>query len=165
MLEAVITVAIVAVLATVMIPPLFEQTQAARVDATAREMAASVRLARAEARARNRLVYIGANNNDWSNGWRVWIDDNDETFVSGGSDVLLFEVIEVANSMRLAFGQASGAIFRISNSGYVETRLENNLWRPRELTFTICEQPHGRRLTITRRVHTSIEVIPNDGTC
>ena len=78
MLETVITVAIVAVLATLMIPPLFEQTQAARVDATAREMAASVRLARAEARARNRLVYIGANNNDWSNGWRVWIDDNNE---------------------------------------------------------------------------------------
>ena len=48
LLELMIAIAIVAVLITLMVPPLFEQIYTARVDATARELAASARLARAE---------------------------------------------------------------------------------------------------------------------
>jgi prepilin-type N-terminal cleavage/methylation domain-containing protein len=162
LLELVIAIAIVALLVTLMVPPLFEQIYAARADATARELAASVRLARSEARSRNKLVYIGAIDSDWRKGWRVWVDDSNEVYDGPGSDVLVFEVNEVAKSVLLTTGDLVAASFRISNAGYLEAKRPDGQWRPRVAIFTICEQKYVRRVTVSRRVHTLTEVMPND---
>jgi prepilin-type N-terminal cleavage/methylation domain-containing protein len=164
LLELVIAIAIVALLVTLMVPQLFEQIYAARADATARELAASVRLARSEAKSRNQLVYIGAIDSRWENGWRVWVDSGNEVYDGPASDVLVFEVNEAAESVLLTTGDVVGAVFRISNAGYLEAKRPDGQWRPRIAIFTVCEQQYVRRVTVSRRVHTSTEVMPND-TC
>lgn len=164
LLELMIAIAIVAVLITLMVPPLFEQIYTARADATARELSASARLARAEARARNQLVYIGAINSRWDQGWRVWVDNGNEVFDGNAADVLVYEVNEAAESILLTTNEVVGAVFRVSNAGYLEAKRADGQWRPREAIFTVCESKYVRRVTVSRRVHTSTETMPND-TC
>ncbi|MBU1527631.1 MAG: prepilin-type N-terminal cleavage/methylation domain-containing protein [Gammaproteobacteria bacterium] len=164
LLELMIAIAIVAVLITLMVPPLFEQIYTARVDATARELSASARLARAEARARNQLVYIGAINSRWEQGWRVWVDNGNEVFDGTGADVLVYEINEAAQSILLTTNESVGAVFRVSNSGYLEAKRADGQWRPREAIFTVCESQYTRRVTVSRRIHTTTEVMPNN-TC
>lgn len=164
LLELMIAIAIIAVLVTLMVPPLFEQIYAARADATARELAASARLARAEARARNQLVYIGAINSRWEQGWRVWVDNGNEVFDGTVADVLVYEINEAAESVLLTTNETVGAVFRVSNSGYLEAKRADGQWRPREAIFTVCEEKFVRRVTVSRRIHTATEVMPNS-TC
>lgn len=164
LLELMIAIAIIAVLVTLMVPQLFEQIYTARADATARELSASARLARAEARARNKLVYIGAINSSWDQGWRVWVDNGNEVFDGNGADVLVYEINEAAQSVLLTANDVVGAVFRVSNAGYLEAKRGDGEWRPREAIFTVCESQYVRRVTVSRRVHTSTETMPNN-TC
>jgi type IV fimbrial biogenesis protein FimT len=74
--ELLIVLALLAILANFAAPPLGELIDAQRRKATAEALASGIRSARVAAITRNRIVTIHALDADWSNGWRIVIDED-----------------------------------------------------------------------------------------
>ena len=100
LIEAMVSIALLAILATLAAPNLSALLQRYKVDDTREAFFASVNLARTEAiRQGQRVVirrltacgYAGSAGNDWSCGWRVFADTNNDN-VQAASEATLQEL-------------------------------------------------------------------------
>lgn len=93
LIEAIITVAIMAIIAAIGVPSYQSMIRESRLSSITEEMMMSLMLANTEATMRGRNVVVcaasgtGCGGNDWRNGHRVFVDNNkNNTFESAASE-------------------------------------------------------------------------------
>lgn len=135
MLEVVMGAAVAATLSTAAVPSLTALANRQQVAATTNELLASLNLARSEAIARGTRVAIATRaNDDWSTGWRVFVDANDNGIMDAGETVIReFRADSPRLTIRPQFGlnnpgtvlsfDPTGRILRPGSHGMVLGRL------------------------------------------
>ena len=84
LLELLITVAIVAVFATWALPSLGVLTRSMQVTSSVNDLVSDLNAARSRAVKSGHVVALYANDDsDWSNGWSMWEDSNDDQIIDG----------------------------------------------------------------------------------
>jgi type IV fimbrial biogenesis protein FimT len=84
LIELIIVLAIAAILATVGLPMLTEFVADQRVRTVASDLTGDIAFARAKAIEASRRVFIAKTGALWSNGWRIFVDlDNDGVYDAG----------------------------------------------------------------------------------
>ena len=76
LLELMITLAVAAVLAGIAIPSFKSSISSNRLTTNTNELVTALNLARSEAIKRGKRVVVRRTNTDWKDGWRVFIDEN-----------------------------------------------------------------------------------------
>ncbi|WP_238482513.1 GspH/FimT family protein [Noviherbaspirillum aridicola] len=89
LVELMVVVAVVAILAGVAYPSMRDVVDARRVRVAAAEFMTAIQLARSEAIHRGERVDLAAIDNDWRNGWTVFVDRNRNRIADAGDDILL----------------------------------------------------------------------------
>lgn len=106
LIEAMVVVALMAILAGLAAPSFTDTFRRYRVDATREDLIASINLARAEAIRTGQTVVLRrtnacgvalANNQDWSCGWQVFADINNNNLLDGAETVV--QQVSVANQV------------------------------------------------------------------
>lgn len=88
LLELMVSIAIVAIIATVGVPAFNNLIRDSSAKAEANMLLVSIHLARSEAVKRGVPVWISPlTTNDWSSGWEIRIDDGDDVFDSGTDEL------------------------------------------------------------------------------
>ena len=88
LIQLVITLSIVAITAQFASPAYHTLTEQQRRQTTAEQLANSLRKARSEALIRHQYVVIHALDDDWSNGWRVILDESGQGHTDENNPVL-----------------------------------------------------------------------------
>jgi type IV fimbrial biogenesis protein FimT len=135
MLEVVMGVAVAATLSTAAVPSLTALASRQQVAATTNELVTTLNLARSEAIARSTRVVIATHSgDDWSTGWRVFVDANDNGIMDAGETVVReFRADSPRLTIRPQFGlnnpgtalsfDPTGRILRPGSHGMVLGRL------------------------------------------
>ncbi|MDD5214901.1 MAG: GspH/FimT family pseudopilin [Methylococcales bacterium] len=98
-IELIITVTIVSIMLTVGLPRFQSTVASNRLTSTINAMVSALQLAKSEAMKQHKTVVIRKKNNDWANGWEVFVDDliENKTFDSGET-VLVVTTFDSLNS-------------------------------------------------------------------
>jgi type IV fimbrial biogenesis protein FimT len=114
LIELMVTISVVAILASVAVPSFSNFIVDSRVRADMQNLVRSSATARAEAVSRAEDVLITATAEDWSQGWRVWVDRNSDGKVDKGETVKLVPPL------------SEGASLVVKRSGTVLTEFSFN---------------------------------------
>jgi type IV fimbrial biogenesis protein FimT len=76
LVELLVVVVLIAVITSIALPAFNNLIESQRRQDAAQQLASGIRMARAEAIARNEVVVIAPIDKDWSNGWRTFVDVN-----------------------------------------------------------------------------------------
>lgn len=87
MIEILVVVTIIAIMLAVGVPAMSEFVADQRVRTVASDITAEIALARAKAIESSRRVYIEKLGVNWNNGWRVYVDVNDNATYNAGVDL------------------------------------------------------------------------------
>ena len=111
LIESMVVVALIATLVSLAAPSFIETIRRYRVDATREDLAASINLARAEAIRTGQAIVLRrvnacgvalADNQDWSCGWQVFADTNNNNLLDGTE--ILVQQVAVANQVTVRKG-------------------------------------------------------------
>lgn len=111
LVEAMVVVALIAILASLAGPSFLDSFSRYRVEAARESLSASINLARSEAIRRGQSVVIRRrtgcgivleNNRDWSCGWQMFADIDGNTFLSGAEVIL--QQVDVPTNTRVRKG-------------------------------------------------------------
>lgn len=100
LIELMTTVAIVAIMAAIAVPGMKNLIQNNRLVGFSNDVVSSVSAARNEAIGSRQQVGIEPNGGDWSQGWNVFIDANENDTFDGGEEIVR-EVGAYPNSMNV----------------------------------------------------------------
>jgi type IV fimbrial biogenesis protein FimT len=90
LLEALLATSIAGVLTSAAVPAMSDTLARQRLSAGASELFATFNLARAEAiRRTGAVAVVPADENDWSTGWRAFVDANDNGVQDAGEETIL----------------------------------------------------------------------------
>lgn len=89
MIEIMVVVTIVAILLTVGLPPMAEFVADQRVRTVTSDISSELSLGRAKAIESSRRVYMEKLGILWNNGWRLYVDNNDNAVYDAGIDLEL----------------------------------------------------------------------------
>ncbi len=89
MIEIMVVVVIVSILLTVGLPPMAEFVADQRVRSVTSDISSELSLGRAKAIEHSRRVYMQKLGLLWNNGWRVYVDNNDNATYDAGVDLEL----------------------------------------------------------------------------
>ena len=120
LIEALLTTSIASVLTSAAVPAMTDAMTQQRLRAGSSELFATFNLARSEAIRRGSAVaVIPADARDWSSGWRVFVDDNDDGVQDPGEDTLVERPSAAASvTIRPYFGATySGKVLSYSGEG------------------------------------------------
>jgi type IV fimbrial biogenesis protein FimT len=99
LIELMITVAIMSIMLTVGLPSFRSIIASNRLTSTTNSMVSALQLAKSEAMKQHKTVVIRKKNNDWKNGWEVFVDDLIENKVfDSGETVLVVTTFDSVNS-------------------------------------------------------------------
>lgn len=116
-------------------------SRAPLVTSLSAELSQAIKAARSEAMARGKAVTIGSINNNWRNGWRVWIDKNRNGVYNSNRDEMLFE--RVLNNRGLKVSVSPGRkAFLISSSGAFQISGSNS----DKIVFEFCMDKKANRV-------------------
>jgi prepilin-type N-terminal cleavage/methylation domain-containing protein len=99
LIELMSVAAIAAILISVGAPALREFMADQRVRSTASDIAAEIAFARAKAIENSRRAYIERTGAEWRNGWRVYVDLNNNGGLDAGEELKRFEGFAPTNTM------------------------------------------------------------------
>jgi type IV fimbrial biogenesis protein FimT len=152
LIELLVTVSVVAILATVAVPNFVSFIDNSRERADVQQLLKSLVAARSEAVVRARSVNLTAVDNDWAKGWRVWADTNANGSYDSGEE---FKVATAIKTSALITAQIDGSAVNevgFDSQGFVASA--------EPVTFLYRSQPekcsHDRDLTITASGQASI---------
>lgn len=111
LVEAIVVVALVAILLSVAVPSLASFQRSSELRATASGFLAAVQSARAEAMKRGVDTYlIPASNNNWATGWTLYADvDRSQSLT--GNDIVIMQTGAIASKTSVTGGLAAAAEF------------------------------------------------------
>lgn len=110
LIEMLITLCIGAVLLASTVPGFVGALERQRLTTTTNELVLAVNLARTEATSRRTRVAVAPRaGNDWSSGWHVFIDANDNGVLDGGETILrTFDAVAAPIVIAATFGGYDG---------------------------------------------------------
>jgi len=97
LIELIIVMMIAAILVVVGIPQISEFVADQRVRTVASDIAAEIAFARAKAIEQSRRVYIARTGTAWANGWRVFVDLNNNGAFDAGEELKVFDGFPAGN--------------------------------------------------------------------
>lgn len=120
LVELLVVLVLTAIIASIAVPGLNGLIESQRRFDAAQQLASGIRMARVEAMVRNQVVVIEPVDQDWSNGWRVFVDsqpngarDDDELTLaerSGYRNVTIVSNRKISRSIR--FNSLGGPMSR-----------------------------------------------------
>jgi type IV fimbrial biogenesis protein FimT len=145
LIELIVALSIAAVLLASAVPGFQDALVRQRVTASTNELVLAVHLARAEATARHARVAIAPDAaNDWSSGWRVFIDANDNGRLDGGEVVVRqFDPVPAPMTVVAAFGSFDGHVLSFDHAGLLRRPGSNGMLLGR---ITLTADRHQRSL-------------------
>ncbi len=157
-IELMVTIAVVGVLSATTIPALGEFLRNSGLKSTAFDLVGAITMARSEAVKRGSRTVMcrsedpyaaepvcGGGDNDWSTGWLVFIDeDNDDDF-EVGTDILLTVGEGAPEGIDLHSNDAADAVLTFRPDGSIAGAATAR--------FALCDlrgAPHGKLINVTR---------------
>ncbi|MDQ7091096.1 MAG: GspH/FimT family pseudopilin [Methylococcales bacterium] len=107
LIELLITITIMSIVMSIGYPSFTGAVRNSRLTTNANQLIASLNLARSEAIKRNMMVYIrrkGTTSKNWSEGWDIFIDANNNQIFNEGVDTLLKTYPPLENNYTLMTG-------------------------------------------------------------
>ncbi|MEX1670383.1 GspH/FimT family pseudopilin [Zhongshania guokunii] len=120
LIELMVTVAVVAVLATVAIPNFSSFISKSRERADVQSMLKALVAARSEAVVRARPVTLTANAGDWAKGWRSWVDINDNGSYDAGEAFKETSAIKTSAVITAKIGTTAVTSVTFDNQGFIK---------------------------------------------
>lgn len=126
--EALLTLATLCVLASVVAPTFNHVLQRQHLRSVTHQLHASLNLARQAAITRRMPVLVRNREDNWSNGWTVFVDTNNDGQLDAGEEILL-EVMELPGSIRISSNFGHYARYRANGrSAYVSGAFMAGTW-------------------------------------
>lgn len=145
LIELMVTVAVVAVLATVAVPNFNSFISNARERGDIQQLMKSMVAARSEAVVRARPVTLTATEGDWSKGWRAWVDINGNGSYDDGETFKVADAIKTNALIKAKLGTVAVTSVSFDSQGFIQDA--------KPVVFTYRSSPekcsHDRDLTIT----------------
>ncbi len=88
LLELLVVVALIGIISSIAFPTFIGFINRQKLTAQANDMIASLNLARSTSIKRRQAITIRSKGAQWSNGWRIFVDDNDNGIRNAGEQVL-----------------------------------------------------------------------------
>lgn len=142
--EALITVTILGILATIAVPAFAQLWRSQQLDSSTQMMLRSLALARQEAIKRGRSLTLANNAATWSRGWRLFQDDNNNGHYDP-DELLLRTFPALPEGISLTGNTNVRSYIRYTSSG--RATLLNGGYQMG--TLTICQTGHTRGNTMT----------------
>jgi|TARA_R110000772_G_scaffold64210_3_gene143745 type IV fimbrial biogenesis protein FimT len=120
LIELMVTVAVVAVLATVAIPNFSTFISNSRERADVQSMLKALVAARSEAVVRARPVILTANGGDWAKGWQTWVDLNDNGSFDAGEAFKETPPIKTSAKITAKIGTSTVNSVTFDNQGFIQ---------------------------------------------
>lgn len=123
LIELMITVAIMSIMLTIGLPSFQSIIASSRLTSSANAMVSALQLARFEALKQHKTVTISKREDEWQDGWDVFIDPNENGVFESGSDEKLVSYDKLSSAVSVtgngyssyASYDASGRINKIGN--------------------------------------------------
>lgn len=175
LIELLVTIAIVAILATIAFPSFESSIRSNRLATTSNEMLASIALARGEAIKTKRTAGIcGADaagsgcvgGTAWDNGWLVWSNSDSNVGYQQDADLLL-RAVRPNEQLRLTVPASAGPPAR-ENLLLFDARgrlMDQGGGNPRALSLRTSECPTGQELVRTMTVNHVGQATLTRGSC
>lgn len=149
LVELMVTIAVVAIFATLAFPSFQSTLRSNRVATASNEMLASLSLARMEAIRSTKPAVICASNadgsacgTDWNQGWIVWVDANGDSTRQSGEAVVRY----VQPHPRLSFSVASSGSASTDTIRFDSRGRPNNGTSTRVITLKPEDCPAGLKM-------------------
>ncbi|TWI54328.1 type IV fimbrial biogenesis protein FimT [Pseudomonas duriflava] len=119
LVELLVTIAVLAIILAIAVPNFSTLIRQNRAQTQINLLVNALNLARSEAITRGTTVHVSSlNGGNWRQGWRVWIDINNDGVVANGKLLRAFPALEGANTLTSAVtqvvfdshGRLSGAV-------------------------------------------------------
>ncbi|HTT09559.1 MAG TPA: GspH/FimT family pseudopilin [Burkholderiaceae bacterium] len=138
LIEVIVTLAVAAMLYASAVPAFQSALERLRLTTTTNDLVLAVGIARAEATSRHGRVAIAPRRGlDWSSGWHVFIDANDNGRLDGGETIVrTFEAVPDRMTVAAAFGAFDGHVLSFDHFGLLRRPGSNGLVLGR-LTLTL----------------------------
>lgn len=143
-IEALITVTIFGILATITVPALAQLWRSQQLDSSTQVMLRSLALARQEAITSGRTLTLANNAAIWSRGWHLFQDDNNNGHYDP-DELLLRTFPALPEGISLTGNTNVRSYIRYTSSG--RATLLNGGYQMG--TLTVCQTGHNRGNTIT----------------
>ena len=123
LIELMVVIALIAIIASLAAPDFQRMIARQKLNVTASDLLVSVMQARGEAIKNNRQAIVQPLvSTDWSRGWRVYVDMNNDKAYTEGTDTLITSVREADSSVlqyQVARNPSVGNLIGFDASGFV----------------------------------------------
>lgn len=128
-IEVLVGLCIAAVLLSSAVPALQGALERLRLSTTVNELVLAVTLARTEATSRRaRVAIVPRTQNDWSSGWLVFIDANDNGQLDAEETTLrAFDAVPARMTVVAAFGTYDGHVLSFDHTGLLRRPGSNGM--------------------------------------
>jgi type IV fimbrial biogenesis protein FimT len=100
LVELMVTLAVLAILLSIAVPSFADFIRSNRAESQRAALISSLGLARSEAIRRGTQVRVSPlNGNDWTGGWRVWVDSNGSGTYNNGEAIKEFAALTGGNTL------------------------------------------------------------------
>lgn len=129
LIETLIGLCIAVALLSSAVPAFTGALERLRLSVTVNELLLAISLARAEATARHTRVAVAPRaGNDWSSGWLVFIDTDDNGRLDAGETVVrVFEAVPARMTVAAAFGNYDGHVLSFDHAGLLRRPGSNGM--------------------------------------
>ena len=139
LIELMITLSIAVILLSIAIPSFKTMIDTQRLVSTASEFYAAINLTRAEAIKRgNRVNMIANDGTNWTSGWTVFIDSNDNLQVDAGETVIFTHDVTSTNLTSLnTFTDTTSTYISYTGNGRSRTNASSQQPQAGTVSFTL----------------------------
>jgi len=145
LIELLVTMSVVAILATVAVPNFTAFIDSSRERADVQQLLKSLVAARSEAVVRGRSITLTATGGDWSAGWRAWVDNNSNGSYDSGETFKVADALKTSANIVATIDGATVNDITFDNQGFISGA--------KPATISYRTQPekcsHDRDLNIT----------------
>ncbi len=99
LIELLVGMAVVVITLTVGVPSFQDFLKDSRLTTQVNEMVSSFNYARMEAVQRSRVVRVSAANNNWANGWTVWVDLDADGQLDTNENLLTMQALDTGMTL------------------------------------------------------------------
>jgi type IV fimbrial biogenesis protein FimT len=112
LIELLVTLAVLGVLAGIAVPSFSDLVRSNRAESQRGVLTNAVSLARSEAIRRGVAVNLSpSTGNNWSAGWRMWVDANGNSTYDSGESIKEFSALSGGNTLAMASGGVPPIVF------------------------------------------------------
>lgn len=119
LIELIVVLAIAGITLAVAVPSFRSTIQTNRIAAQSSDLISTLQLARSEASTRKNNIIVTSINNDWSSGYRVWEDQNNNTSYDAGEEIVEVAALEGQTTLSAAANGAAVNQLIFNSKGFI----------------------------------------------